>query len=416
VAALSWAWLALATGCLAEPERPHGLGPPIAAGSVIRHHVAVGDLNGDGYDDLVTYGNEGAPGTNPTAFVYFGGEILQNPDLRASLALVSADPGAPPTVWYEALDGSIYASADGADHGIVIASGQDAVLPGQPNAPARAVFFHYLPIVGRAFGEAQRSSGELDFGDGGYAPDESGFDMFERDTRSSLPAREIMYGRNVIKTMAAPIDIASRDEASGWSLDAGEVISSLMVLPPQNQSEDLLVVTDRAALRTTNDGIPEFTTGPHVGLSDGTGSARIARGRAQGDHFYAVANSNLDPDLILLDVAGAADPVVYRLVGVGPTEDVAIADVGGDSALDVVVLDSSTLGVYRDVALADGHAVAAAMFGSRDALPGYDAIAVGNFHGDDRLEIYVINTADAAQPIYCYRLASPDTLERCASE
>ena len=75
------------TGCLSEPVRPHGVGLPIVAGSVVRHKMVTGDLDNDGYDDLVLFGNNAAPQVNPTLFVFFGGETLENPDLRIPVAV-----------------------------------------------------------------------------------------------------------------------------------------------------------------------------------------------------------------------------------------------------------------------------------------------------------------------------------------
>jgi hypothetical protein len=153
-----------------------------------------------------------------------------------------------------------------------------------------------------------------------------------------------------------------------------------------------------------------------------TTAARIVRGHAIGDDFWAVAvrytPSLDDPTLDLLHVAPGGDPASAALHGNALADDAAIDDLGGAPALDVVVIESGNLGVYADLAPGSPDYTPTSTFGSRDNLPDYDLLAVGNFHGGSQHEIYVLASTHAGPVPLCYRLVdvAKQILARCASE
>jgi hypothetical protein len=116
----------------------------------------------------------------------------------------------------------------------------------------------------------------------------------------------------------------------------------------------------------------------------------------------------------VLDVPPTGDTVFYHLTPTSQVDDVAIADLGGGSALDVVALQSGTLGVYEDLELANDTATPAHTIGDRDPLVGYDMLAVGNFHGDGQLEIYVSSDVHPELRLECFHLDA--SLDPCDPE
>ena len=417
----------LLAGCLGEPARPHGDGPPIAHGSVIRHRTAVADLNGDGYDDLAIWGNEGTPGANPTLFVYFGGETLENPDARADLTIVDQGEiaaGRRP-VWYEAFIGSPYVSADGRERGLALATAQDTTT--RTASPTRLIYPAYVPVTGRTLGVLQPGPA-ITRGDGGYAPDDPSMFVVQRDTVSSLPARQLLYGDENAHACPSPLAAASRLSDVHFELTSPGLpgyVSNAFTLPPTGESQDLLLVGTYKISRTMGDPVADNPNDSFLTMHSRdilmlpTNDSVYARGRQEGSHFYASVSNVRDEVITVVDVDGASDPTAVHFRATGRVDDTAVAQLGGDDRIDVAVFQNGTLGVYLDIAPGSAsipEIPTPTNFGSRDALPGYDLLAVGNFHGDARREIYAINSADPAQGILCYRVVGGDSLERCDGE
>ena len=215
-------------GCFSEPARPHGEGAPIAAGSIVRRVSNVGDINNDGYDDLVLIGNESTPGQNPTAFIYFGGESLENPDLRGAIPIV---PSPSPTVWYEAITASIYTAPNGGVPGVVVMTGQDASPKGSGDTgpTQRFVVTTFLPIENRQLGSLEQTDGALAHNIGGYAPDFALAFAVVRDTDASVPARQLVIGSTDIFLYDAPYDSTTAITTAEWSWqnDFGQTVHTL---------------------------------------------------------------------------------------------------------------------------------------------------------------------------------------------
>ena len=133
------------------------------------------------------------------------------------------------------------------------------------------------------------------------------------------------------------------------------------------------------------------------------------------DHVFVVTSVIASTDLPIIDVPPSGDPIAYQMTPTSAPDDLAIANVGGTDSIDVVALESGTLGVYRDFTLAaPGFVTPTATIGSRDELAGYDVLAVGNFHGSDQLEIYATSDLHPESRLVCYHLN--DQLDPCADE
>jgi hypothetical protein len=203
-------------------------------------------------------------------------------------------------------------------------------------------------------------------------------------------------------------------------------MQGVLVLPPSGGHEDLLYIGDMNVLRTSGDRDPalgdsdvaeRYPTGNKVALPE-SNNLRETRGRAGSDgHFWATTTTPgvNDGDVPIIDVPATGQPVVYGLTPTAQTDDVSVANVGGGDAIDLVALESGTLGVYRDLVLdASGKATPAATIGNPTQLQGYNILAVGNFHGTDQLEIYATSDLHPESRLVCYHLN--DQLDPCADE
>jgi len=343
-------------------------------------------------------------------FVFFGGETLENPDARADLAIVP-DSGNTTFAGYEAIETSIFISADGSVRGLLAYSGQD------DEGGTRVNYASFYPAVGRGLGAREHSGDGVGRNVGGNAPDSGGVLAIERDTVASLPARQVLFGdgNGSMFSLPAPLDAKHPVEEVGYAFPDTEYMSETFALPPSGPSEDLLVICEGAAFRTHGDVDPTTKAFPLGATATLAGSGhRFARGRVVGDTYYAVASTQFGSDIPVVAVTGDGDPVASSLGTTAAPDDLAIADVGGNSAIDVVAIESGTVGVYEDLALGT-PSMPAATFGSRDALAGYDLLAVGNFHGDARLEIYALSTLHPEQPLRCFHVDG-DAMAPCDGE
>lgn len=405
-------WASLLAGCLSEPERPHGDGPPIAAGSILRHRSVVGDLNADGYDDLVLFGNEGAPGAAPTVFVWFGGETLLNPDVRLDLT-VADPPGEDPTRWYEALAASIYVSPDGKTRGIAIASAQDPQVM-QPDGPSnRFIYMQYVPFDGRHAQPREVDPDRAQTETGGFAPDAPSDFVIVRDTARSFPARQLLFGNADLWSFNVPLEAGAFSNRSSFTVpDSPFYIQDGLALPWNGASQDLLVTTVSNAYRTTGDPDPDLAVGTGAPLAGGGNDRRHLDGRPRGDHFFAVDHTDRNNAITVIDVPPSGPPVTHGFDGARRVEDLAIGDLGGGDEIDLAAITSGTVGVFRDIHLMGDATAATDVLGSREVLSGYDLVAVGNFHGSAQLEIYAISSTSPAQPLRCFHLDG-DKLAPC---
>ncbi len=405
-------------GCLSEPPRPHGDGPPIAAGSVLRAELAVGDLDGDGYDDIVAWGNESMRGQNPTLFVYWGGEQLENPDVRVDLTI--DDPSASGTpVWFEVLTASISISSDG-DRGVVVLTGQDTAPESRPVNPPRLVYTMYVPAGHRSLGAPTRSSARAEE-IGGYTDLPAPVVALAHDPVQPPPLRELVAGDDTPWVFAGPPTSSSVGSATGyWDLDQFEMphfMQHVFVLPPEGPSEDLLLITGGRAYRVVGTGPMFEMADGGVALAGSPNSNRTVRGAQLANHFYAVATDQfMAGQLAIVDVPPGADPVSYGMVvqsSITPT-DATIGDADGNSTVDVVTIEGQALSVYEDLGL-DPTMSTFKLVSPRMSVGDYDLIAVGNFQGDARREIYVLSSTNPSEPPMCFRVDG-NALDPCNDE
>jgi len=412
---------ALLSGCLGEPERPHGVGPPIAAGSLLRHHAAVGDYNGDGYDDLALVGSEGAPGTAPTVFILLGGETLQNPDLRVDLTVADREPSAEVPQWFEGVEITASLDATGGTSSLTAISAQDSDRAMRQND--RRVYAHTISVKGRAVGDHLTTAGRY-LADGVYAPGDTTMFALQRSTAQSLPAHELVYGSDkAVSVVPTPFAEGASASNASFDLSTPPYVWGAITLPAQGESQDVLIVGDTITARTAGDpvsngsGLLEFQLGPAITLP-GSDPYRFVRGRQMGDHFWVVGGNEVNNIVTLIDVDGGSQPLGFGFTANSRPDDVGIGQLGGSAAPDVAVLESGTIGVYRDLptGVNGSLVIPGASFGSRDELPGYNVLAVGNFHGDARLEIYALSATDPTKTPLCYRMSGDSAIERCDGE
>ncbi len=421
-------------GCLSEPAPPHGEGAQIAPNSILRQDLAVGDLDGDGFDDIVTWGNEGGPGIAPTVFVYWGGESLENPDVRLDQTVDDQTVGVPPVAWYEVLGGSISISSDGSDRSITTLTGQDAAPePPDQRVATRYVYMHSFPATHHAIG-AGSTSGGRDLGIGGYADAPGPVFAVAHDPIMTPPLKELVAGNDIVFTYAAPLTPDSPGSQEGaWGAlpdtdpaDAADGnTQNVFVLPPSgpDSGEPLLLVTDRHAYTVSGDGpvFPLDTPGASLSPNTSSGTHRVVRAASVGDHFYAAGTNELSAgDLVFVDVPLGGQPAAYfgqDASGQTPT-DLTIGDVDGNASPDLVTLEGEGLSVYEDLGFDNGDPdnTTFTLISSRTELAGYGIIAIGNFQGDARREIYVFsNTDPGANPPRCFRLVG-NALDPCDDE
>jgi hypothetical protein len=412
--------LALA-GCLSEPQRPHGIGAPIAANSILRHQVVVGDLDNDGYDDLIVWGNEVEIGANPTVFIYWGGETFENPDVRLDVTVNDPDGQYYPYAVFELTSVSLFVSADGTERGLAVVSCEQR-QPEHPNPTQvqRDVYLSYYRANGRTIAPRERSRA-VGYGDlGGYVDASSPAFVLVRDPTVTPPLREYATGADNLWTFTGPLEPNELSSDGYWNILGNETthfMQGVTALPPKPglASEDLLLVTEEFAYRITSDG-PAYTSDGHPAQLPGRSDRSVRFGRV-GDRTYAVMDTGFDfgQTVPIVETPIDGEPVVYEMTDKSahkPT-DLVIGDVDGNASVDVVTLEGQVLAVYRDLALSDDSTYT--LVSSRESQGSYDLLALGNFHGDDRREVYELDSADPTQIPKCYRVDGT-TLAACERE
>ena len=75
------ALLVLLAGCLDEPEQPPGFGYEM------NDRALVTDVDGDGFDDVVTWGHDGDPRVDSQVFVRWGGQVPLSADANVTVSI-----------------------------------------------------------------------------------------------------------------------------------------------------------------------------------------------------------------------------------------------------------------------------------------------------------------------------------------
>jgi hypothetical protein len=434
--AISYLALLGLAACLSEPGRPGGggddTGPTPSTTNRLHHHVAVGDINGDGVEDLLLWGHDDSAGDGkPTLFVYYGGsDLFTTPAQTIDLTIAApiADTDNMPVKWYEPLDAYI---SDRTPPDVIVATAQDTSLP----VPVPFERWHYmtrltygsggLSIAAHTGSPPQRMMG-------GYV--DSDEPVFAR-VRVNAGAEEILWGDDLsIFTETADFPLNDRaGELAGSNLDPYltsrvlPVEQGMFVLPGTGAQQDLLDVAANYAFRTSGSDGPlnGLTLTDDQPIRDA--DHHLVRGRLDAHTgVTATVATDVGDQYFTITTIGSDAPSVSYLLATGTATgsngrsknatDLAIGNLAGSAGeLDVVTIDGGALRAYLGLTFAGSDASARTTV-ETDALgSAYDLLALGAFQPGAGLEIYVIDRTHLNAAKLCFELnATADGLQSCA--
>jgi hypothetical protein len=407
--------LALAA-CLSKPDRPTGIDgridgdgpmqPDAATPFVVRRDIEVGDINGDGHDDLLRWGNV-VEGRQPRVWVYYGSATGLSPTPN-----LTVDPSFDGTLaWYEVLDVSVdEVDPDVANFEVMVLVAEDRMMPDGDTPQQRALHVDiWSPFTNGTTSPLGRSQTIMNEQIGGLARAPTPAFVTRRHTASGPP--EIVFGGLAV-TYRLP-------DLSSSNLGPPEVVRCLDegstqlpniqdLFPAANGSEDNLIAIDHG-IAWISDGEaigspPPAYNGFDVPLTDSVRRAvRRRRSPADGSQLpgLVVAGGENSPFVQIVEDQGGGFPAAFAL-SVNPADpvDQVIGNVGGTGQIDVVTLDDNQLRIYKDLTLNGGTATPDMIVAGPNDLVGYNLLAIGNFSdassGD---EIYVLGPA---VPPRCY--------------
>ena len=404
---MSAASVLLAPACLSKPERPSGAGHGADGGGpgsdsgydpdsgfLLRRQVAVGDLDGDGIEDAVLWGNAGAgpaeQGQRPIIRVYFGGEagLAAEPDI--DMRFEQDRP------WYEVLDVAIERSES-----LGFLTAEDLDERDSPPPHVRRVRAGLIPVAGKLIGAPVfRSQDDLPVS--GYVDDPAPAFIWNRQGTVGDESR-LVFGFADFQALYMPApgseDLLEPAPSTVFLWDEGTPVMQEGFTVDDGPVEDLVVVTRAGVGRTVGDAA---ATQAILQTAFGASCDRIARGRAEFGTFYGLASCQGDAGAsLIVSVNPSEPPAIYPVdftTNSMPT-DLDIFDIGGvPQAPDVLTIEEDTLVVYGDLFI--GPPVGFD-WGDSMAIEGYDLLAVGHFHSPDTHQIYLFSATD------------PETSPRC---
>jgi hypothetical protein len=394
--------------------------PPIPDEAVFRRYaVTVADVDGDGYDDVIRWGNA-TEGASPRVWIWLGTDV---PGLGAPHITLDPtfDTG---KAWYEVLDVAVDDVVDASGgREVIILTAEDGMRPQGTTPQQRQVIATIFPspIVGDNVPRVRTAPIDGDIG--GLA---------------TAPEPQYIVGRTM--DSGTDVELVFGGLYALWHVDALENTGSLGAPVPTDAlispgDDDLTAIQDMfaapifgvanveqlvgigAAFAWHDDGDAGAGpfTGPGQDLGDGGGGPRGASEYlADSGDWFAVASLGGSNIARVVTANDAAEPEVYRLnLITGDPTAIAMGDLNDNGLSDVVVLANSQLRVYRDLALNEAAATAtpAMAIAGDSGLDGYDTLAVGRFDEADGDEIYVLGpTGTAAR---CYALSTPTALTPC---
>lgn len=417
---------ACAAACLDIPPPPDtGGGGP----AHLRHQHIVHDFDGDGFDDLVTWGSDNATGAS-TINVRWGASgrpLTALPD--ASLAPIVNTSAAR----YEVLDVDEFDANGDANDDLVVVWGEDlSPRDGDSQDPTnRTLYLGYFAGQGtQNFADVvhgQPITGEPGLR-GGYADRPRPVFVAGRQRGSGSPSRQIIFGT---ETELYYTDVSDADgtlavreaiafDAQGHSPDAIVPIDGVRADAPI--TSDLLIATTGYIYRTTGE--------PSAGSEWST--ADLDLGGVTDQRELVFANDIDGEDYALVTDESAVLTIVradenrspqaldrYTLSLAGRPYAVAMSELANPrvsiAALDEVTQGERQLEVFFDVTFSVTPDTEA-MFQTQTAYAvdgPYDDVAVGNFDGPNEA-IYLISTTDpVGHPPICLEVTGDDTLQDC---
>ncbi len=409
----------LVAGCLSLPDRPEGNGPdgdggPGAdagyardSGFLLRRHAAVGDLDGDGPDDLALWGNLGddasQQGQRPAIRLYFGGPtgFEQAPDIDMRF-----DTDRP---WYEVLDVAIEP-----DESIVFLTAED-LSPRTSEPPhVRRVRAGHIPVLGRAIGEPVfRSQDDLVVS--GYvdapAPE---FVLWRK--KAIAETTRLVFGFVDMDAIRLP-EVGSSNQLTEapstfffWD-EPNPVLQDAFAVDNDTDGDDMIVVTREDVGRTLGDA----GAGQDIAQTPlGRDCERVARGNLEYGTFFGVATcaGTPDLDLFVLPPASIAPPAVYSfsLESGHAATDLDILDIAGDPMQpELVAIEAGQLVIYGDL---NFDPIRTAWTDSRP-IGDYDLVVGGHFREMSEHHIYLFSTTDPTMLPLCLEVDETLQLVPC---
>jgi hypothetical protein len=391
-----------AAGCLSKPDRPSGIDAqieydarpdaPLGPKFVYRRDAEVGDMDGDGFDDLIRWGDI-SDGMDPRIWVFRGSAtgLSVTPDYEMDTHL------SPNAAWYEVLDVSVDDYDTDFAHPELVALVAEDDLPPNGNDPVgRQLHVDVWNPVGNGTTAPIGRSGTIQHDAlGGLARAPTPAFVLERD--SAVTGAQIVFGG--LDVAAQLVDLSSpvfgTPEQVDFQDDTGTSLPFVQDAfdSPGVPDENILAADQGVAWASDGDPSGAFPT--YTGLStvfDEGQRRRAVRAATDSDPLTIAASGEGSPFLQIVQANAGASPSVFALTLLTeePT-DFAIGNVGGTGEIDVVALDGDRLVAYTDLGLGGGTATPTNTILGPSDFVGYNLIAIGNFSdADSGNEIYVL--------------------------
>ena len=410
------------TACLGKPERPSGSNPgedgggPGGAdagyipnsGFLLRRQVAVGNLDGDSYDDAVFWGNAGAgvdeQGQRPVIRIYWGdfNGLTAEPDIDMRF-----DADRP---WYEVLDVQVELADS-----LVFLTAEDLAERDSPPPHVRRIRSGFITAAGKYLEEPVfRSQDDLVVS--GYV-DQPAPAFIESREKTYGEETRLVFGFSDFEGLWMPTlgDEERLEPAEStaflWDEDA-PVIQEAFTVDDGADTEDMVVVTRAGVGRTAGDASAGQSIVQRPLDADCT---RVVRARAEYGTFYGVATCEGAPGATLVTALNAGmAPEFYpvELSGASSPTDIDIIDVSGDPlSPEIIALEEGALVVYGDLSI--GPPVSFAWDVST-AVDGFDLLAIGRFYGNPGArQIYLFSSTDPARTPKCFEVNQIFRLLEC---
>ena len=337
-------FLGSATGTHTSPDWQIDAPPGIAFGDVVS---AAGDLDGDGFDDLVVGAPSGTSGVAGAVYVYLGGSNI-----------ASRPTGSPATADWQAT------SANGQFFGSSLATGGDLNNDGCADL-----------VVGDSLDDANKMGVYVWLGQHNFAASPDG-------TPANASFFDPVMGQNV------PIAISSAGDVNG---DGFDDLAIGVIGAGASQQGGVSLFLGSATFAGRSQVPDQLLSGSDPNESMG-GSVSTA-GDVNGDGYADIITAGLSGTVRIFAGAGSgALPMIWTVssgaVGLGHTL-VSAGDVNGDGLGDVLVATASTASLYFGRRAAspattadESRAVGGASLGPFPAFYAHFVSGLGDVNGD----------------------------------